>query len=240
VIFGWLGLILAWVLKIVVIIVGVVVLIGGLLGIIGSFGHLLVDQMRTAWEAGRSRKGILIGSFSLGTSLALILLVSTGTPESQANPIAQSARVQQLTKIRPQVPGKKSVKKVLRKKRAPAPPVYVPPPPTPIAVTVDQAWHRGGWILGSTSLTHTFAATLPKAIREWAQQSFTTASAPIFDSVVLAFVIVLSIVGAIRGLFARKEIPLEITFHNRDLLILAALPLFVIALMISASDANQG
>lgn len=235
VLFGWWGLALAWVVKVVL----VVLAVGMVIGVVGSFGEILVGQMKTAWEAGRSRKGVLVGSFSLGTSLALILLVSTGTPEAQATAVAQSVLLNPPGKIQAQAPSKKKSKKVFRKKSAPVPPIYVPPPPPPIAVTVDQAWHREGWILGNTSLTHIFAVTLPSPVLEWGQTTFRTASAPIFDAAALALAIALSFFGVLRGIFVRKEMPMHIKFHNSDLLSLAVLPLLVILLAMSAHDSDS-
>jgi len=238
--FKWIGFVLAWIFKIVLMVAAVAMSVGAVLGVVGSFGHILVDQMKTAWEAGRSRKGVLIGSFSLGTSLALILLVSAGPSDAQANPIAQSTSLQRSSSLGTKASAKKRDRKISRKKSAAPSPVSVQPTQPPLlAVTVDQAWHKAGWILGSVSLTHAFAATLPHGVLAWAQQTFKTASAPIFDAVIFAFAIVLSVIGALRGLFTQKVMPLEIKFYNRDLLVLAILPILVYGLVVGASDSNQ-
>src|ERR1039458_5952028 len=133
--------------------------------------------MKTAWEAGRSRKGILIGSFSLGSSIALILLVSLGAPESVVTAIPAASVTGPIGQAAPKSPVK--IKKG-KKEVARAAPVYIPPPPPPpISDTVDQAWHSAGWVLKNTSLTHAFTGTLPAEVNAWAQRTFKRTSAPI-------------------------------------------------------------
>jgi hypothetical protein len=237
-VFGWLAVVVLWLVKAVLLIAGVVAAIGIVVGTIGSLGQVVVDQMRTAWEAGRSRKGILIGSFSLGSSLALILLVSAGAPESQATSVPAASGAGPMGQVATKSPAKKKKgkKKVVR-----AAPVYIPPPPPPpISDTVDRAWHSAGWVLQNTSLAHAFSGTLPAEVRAWAQRTFKSASAPIFDAVLLAVALGLSIIGTLRGVLARKEIPLTVTFYRRDLVGLVALPLLLIVAVFAASDGNQG
>lgn len=41
-----------------------------------GIGFLLIDQFKGAWKAGNGRRGVIIGSLAIGTSLALILLQS--------------------------------------------------------------------------------------------------------------------------------------------------------------------
>lgn len=232
-IFGWLGVVLGWVLKVVAIAVLALSAAALVLGLIGSLGQIIVDQLRTAWRTGRSRMGVLLGSFSLGISLALILLVSAGSMEMPA-PIPP--KVNQPVPARQRVPKKKGKK--ARKATIP-PPVPVAPPTVPIAASIDQAWHDSGWVLKSMSPTTLFMGSLPGNVRRWAQGAFTTTSAPTFDAAILAFAIIVSILGLLRGLAVRKEFPLQIGFHNRDMLALAVLPLLVVVLVLAASQANQ-
>lgn len=232
----WLAVAVVWLVKAVVVIAGAALALGMIIGVLGSLGQIVIDQMKTAWEVGRSRKGILIGSFSLGSSLALILLVSVGAPESQAaNPAVTAPRP--IDRVAPKFPGKK---KKSKKKAARTASVYVPPSPPPaISDTVDQAWHRAGWVLKDVPLTHVFVGTLPSGVGAWARRTFRSASAPIFDAVLLAVALGLSIIGTLSGVFSRKEIPLTVRFYRQDLVGLAALPILLIVAILAASEANQ-
>lgn len=235
-IFGWLGVVLAWVLKVVAIAVLALSAAALMLGLVGSIGQIIMDQLRTAWETGRSRMGVLLGSFSLGASLALILLVSAGSMEMPAPPAPEGNKP---VPARKQAPVKKGRRAKKAKKATIPPPAPVAPPLVPIAASIDQAWNKSGWILRSISPTALFMGSLPGSVRRWAQQAFTSASAPTFDAAFLALAIIVSILGLLRGLAMRKEFPLQIGFHNRDMLALAALPLLVIVLVLAASQANQ-
>lgn len=44
--------------------------------IVFGVGFLLIDQFKGAWKAGNGKRGVIIGSLAIGTSLALILLQS--------------------------------------------------------------------------------------------------------------------------------------------------------------------
>lgn len=49
--------------------------------VVSSFGQLVIDQFRAAWNAGRGTKGVVNGAFSIGTALSLILLTSVANPK---------------------------------------------------------------------------------------------------------------------------------------------------------------
>jgi|SRR5579859_3639569 len=44
--------------------------------IICGFGRLLIDQFTSAWKAGNERRGVILGSLSIGISIAFVLLES--------------------------------------------------------------------------------------------------------------------------------------------------------------------
>lgn len=44
--------------------------------VVYGFGALLIDQFKGAWNSGNGKRGIILGSLSIGTSLALVLLES--------------------------------------------------------------------------------------------------------------------------------------------------------------------
>lgn len=58
----------------------ITITVGLILTIVGAAGALLVDQIRAAWHSGSGHKGVLLGSFSIGLSFALIIWVSSGSP----------------------------------------------------------------------------------------------------------------------------------------------------------------
>ncbi|MBK9095409.1 MAG: hypothetical protein IPM84_22165 [Anaerolineae bacterium] len=85
---GWLiGTIVGWIFHVLIpkilIPVGFVLLIvGAVLIVVGTLGSMLLDQFRAAWHSGTGQKGILLGAFSVGLSLALILWVCLGSGEA--------------------------------------------------------------------------------------------------------------------------------------------------------------
>lgn len=66
------------IIAIIVMYIGAIVI--GILGILSTLGHLVIDQIRSAWHAGNGRKGVMLGAFSIGTALALIFLTSVANP----------------------------------------------------------------------------------------------------------------------------------------------------------------
>lgn len=48
--------------------------------ILNVVGRLVVDQIRAAWNSGRSKKELALGGFALGSAFALIVLTSMGVP----------------------------------------------------------------------------------------------------------------------------------------------------------------
>ena len=85
---GWLiGVIVGWIFQVLIpqilIPLGFILLIvGSVLIAVGTFGSMLLDQFRAAWHSGSGHKGILLGAFSVGLSLALIFWVCLGSNEA--------------------------------------------------------------------------------------------------------------------------------------------------------------
>src|SRR5258708_15556092 len=71
ILFVWLGVLFKWLFYLAVVFFAFVMLIG----ILGSIGYLLIDQFRTAWQWARSRKGVILNSFAIGSSLSLIFML---------------------------------------------------------------------------------------------------------------------------------------------------------------------
>ncbi len=246
--FGWLPAVLVWLAKAVF----VLLCITSIIGVIGCVGQILIDQFKTAVEAGKSQKGVLTASFSLGLSIALILLVAAGSPQaaiaqghstipvtSQQDATSHTARTTTLAKKKRRKHGRATKAPII------TPAVVVTPPPAPvpmagIATTIDRAWTQSTWIFKTASPTRIFLATLPASVEEWARKTFRTASAPIFDAVVLALVLGFSLIGLLRGIFSRSELEYKMRFYNRDLVAVAVIPLVVVMLLVlGASDQNQ-
>ena len=78
---GLLAFVLGWLVKILIVVAIVLSAIGVVLGFVGSVGRMLNDQIRAAWNCGSGRRGILLGSFAVGFSLAVVLWVSASSPE---------------------------------------------------------------------------------------------------------------------------------------------------------------
>lgn len=246
--FGWLPAVLAWLGHAIVILLGIT----SIIGFVGCLGQILIDQFKTAADAGKSQKAVFTASFSLGLSMALILLVAAGSPQAtiaQGHPTV-TVETQQQTTARTSRTAALAKKKKGRKNRkdrkapitTPAVVVAVPPPPNPmadVAAMIDRAWSQSTFFFENASPTGVFLAILPSAVEEWARQTFRTASAPIFDAVVLALALALSMVGVLRGIFWRSEFEYQMRFYNRDLLMIAVVPLFILGYMINASESNQ-
>jgi hypothetical protein len=248
--FGWLGPVIVWCVKALLVLLGIT----SLIGIIGCIGHVLIDQLKTAMEAGKSQKALFAASFSIGVSLALVLLVAAGRPEVVAAPVApHGATPAQKEMLRsgsetPKLakPNRKRRKKRRAQKPQPsvAPAVVAspqPPAPAPVdvAATIDRAWSHSTFVFKSLSPTRVFHAVLPSGVREWAGTTFRSISAPAFDAVLLALILSLSVFGLLRGIFSRSELEYRIRFYNSDLLMIAAIPLLVVLLVLGASSENQ-
>ncbi len=245
--FGWLVPVLAWLAKTVFILL----CITSIIGFIGCLGQILIGQFKTAVEAGKSQKGVLTASFSLGLSIALILLVAAGSPQSaiaqghltipvveQHETTSHTARTTAVTKKRRRK--KQHVRTpVIALAAVVGTPSPAPLPMADIAPAIDRAWTQSAWIFKTASPTHIFLATLPASAEQWARKTFRTASAPIFDAVVLALVLGFSLIGLLRGIFSRSDLEYKIRFYNRDLLMIAVIPLLVLLLMLNASQQNQ-
>jgi len=79
-IFLWIYNAIIWLVMHLIPIAFVTATIGVILIIVGTAGAFLVDQIRAAWHNGSGHKGVLLGSFSVGLALALIIWVSSGSP----------------------------------------------------------------------------------------------------------------------------------------------------------------
>lgn len=85
---GWLiGVMVGWIFQVLIpqilIPLGFILLIvGSVLIAVGTFGSMLLDQFRAAWHSGSGHKGILLGAFSVGLSLALVFWVCLGSNEA--------------------------------------------------------------------------------------------------------------------------------------------------------------
>lgn len=234
----WIGYALGFIAKYLLILAVVFWFVALVAGLLGLLGCLVVDQLKTAWELGRSRKGILVGSFSIGIALALILLVSTGTVEApNPAPAAAGSIITSQSHATAAHPKKHRQHKVAEM----SPPVaaVVVPPPASLAATVDQAWHERGWFLRKFSITRVFTSTFPWVVKDWSLQAFTHASAPTFDAIIFLAILVISVISAFLGMF-QEDMPMDIKFYNRDLLILAVIPIAVLVMVVSASETNQG
>jgi hypothetical protein len=55
-----------------------------LTGVLGLLGWLVADQFRAAWLGGQGRTAMFLSGFSVGTALAMLLMVCIGRPESGA------------------------------------------------------------------------------------------------------------------------------------------------------------
>src|SRR4029077_14607831 len=75
VVLGWFLFLAKWLFVLFLIIAACVMVLGSL----ACIGYFVVDPFRPAWECGRSRKGVILGSLSLGVGLSLIFLVSVGS-----------------------------------------------------------------------------------------------------------------------------------------------------------------
>jgi hypothetical protein len=72
IVFHFVGKVIAWLVTALLVALAV-----GL--VLNLAGRLLVDQVRSAWCAGKGRKEMALAGFALGSALALIVLMSAGT-----------------------------------------------------------------------------------------------------------------------------------------------------------------
>jgi len=235
---GWLAVAIGWLFKILIlgILLGMVCLLG-ITGLVGSIGRFAIDQIRAAWASGESVRGATLALFSIGTALALIFLVSAGTLES--GPIAEPT----VQTIGANSKPTGSIKKHLRHPRTPIlqpSPVVVPQPPLRIAASIDRAWDASYLTLGISSPTTAMDEILPSSVGRWVQGAFRSASAPIFDALLLLLAVVMSLAGIVRGLFLREEREPKIMFYSKDLIVLVALPLFVVLAVLAANAQSEG
>lgn len=243
----WLPVIILWIFHLIFVIAASLTGVCLVFGLIGCIGHMIFDQMKTAWDAGRSQKGVAFGSFSLGVSLALILLVSMGQDQSIALPqtirIAPRADSVQMPKTttkskKSKRPDRRAGKTIVSSEPKPTVPT-VPTDPRPNATAVDRAWVHSSMVPESFSLTRTFAATLPGGVEKWAARTFVQTSAPIFDAALLLLALSLSLCGMCRGMVSRGEFEMTTTFYSKDLLCLAFIPVAVVLAVVASSEDNQ-
>jgi hypothetical protein len=79
---GWL---FGWVVAIVVGTMLAVFAVVVALGALASLGNLALAQIKAGWEAGNGRKGLFAGGFAIGSSFALIALISVASPTVAAS-----------------------------------------------------------------------------------------------------------------------------------------------------------
>ncbi len=75
----WAGLafVIVWALIILFWLSIVFAILGVTLGVLGTLGSTLVDQIRSAWHSGTGHRGILLGAFSIGLAISLLLWASS-------------------------------------------------------------------------------------------------------------------------------------------------------------------
>jgi hypothetical protein len=240
VVFGWIGFLVRWILIVFLVVAACIVALSGL----ACVGYFVVDQFRTAWECGRSRKGAILGSLSLGVSLSLIFIVSVGNLERSSTIAGTLGTVVEASTTNVQSAGTPSKKKGRKRPPKSLQPKLAEPLPTtiaavPIQATIDLAAQNGGFALRGTSLPRVFTWSLPHSMREWASESFHHAHAPTFDAIVLLLVLLISLTGLARGIFTKEEFNFKYKFYNRDLLVLVAIPVVLLIGLLAASETNQ-
>jgi hypothetical protein len=100
----------------------------------------------------------------------------------------------------------------------------------PLAIAVDHAWHTSTFLAPAFTPTHVFFATLPKPLQTQTVALFGTTEAATFDAFTLAAVMLVSVLGMLRGLFhSGGQADAEVRFVNELGLALLALPLVVLA-----------
>ncbi|HMC31983.1 MAG TPA: hypothetical protein VKL99_14200, partial [Candidatus Angelobacter sp.] len=239
VVLGWVMFLVKW-LFVLFLLLAVCLLAVSSLACIGFF---VLDQFRTAWECGRSRKGVVLGSLSLGVGLSLIFLVSVGSLQPSFRTSGAQGTVVEASMAGAQsAPAPK--KKAHKNKKGRKPQTVAPLPSAPVEMgieaTMDLAARHGGFALVGMSLPRFFTWSLPHSMREWASESFHHAHAPTFDAILLVLALLISVLGLARGMFTKEEFELKYKFYNRDLLVLVGVPVFLLIALLAAGDSNQG
>ena len=229
----FLGLVFGWIIRIVGCLIAGVLCLLLAIGLIGSIGRLAIDQIRAAWVCGECVRGATLALFSFGTALSIILLFSAGAVEPELTPAPTSQVI--VANRRPLNSTRKHLQK--HRKAAALPTTTIPTPlhPMHMAESIDRAWSASYIPLGISSPTSVMNAILPSPASAWAQQTFRTASAPIFDALLLLLAVTIGLVGIIRGLFLREEREPHISFYKNDLIGFVALPLGVAIAVVANS-----
>ena len=92
---AWVGGVLGVLLSIVVTVLGTIVLVAAavavvliavcfLTGVLGLLGWLVVDQFRAAWLGGQGSTTMFLSGFSVGTAVAMLMMICIGRPEAGA------------------------------------------------------------------------------------------------------------------------------------------------------------
>lgn len=76
----FLGFLFKWLLIIVLILGGILIAAGIFISSLALIGSLFVTQLQAGWHAARGPGHLLVAGFAIGSSLALIILVSFATP----------------------------------------------------------------------------------------------------------------------------------------------------------------
>ncbi len=236
ILFVWLGVLFKWLFYLAVVFFAFVMLIG----ILGSIGYLLIDQFRTAWQWARSRKGVILNSFAIGSSLSLIFMVSAGSIQNVPANVTRvvAATTTSTTQNLPRKKKSKSQKNIPQN----APRVVPVSARVPVAETrtaIDGACIAARFSIVGIPISNLVRDILPKGIRELTQEAFNHASAPTCDAVILALALLVGIFGLVRGLRTANEIDLTITFYRHEMLVLLAFPLLIVLQVFAAQESNQ-
>ena len=72
--------ILTVVLYVIFLLIKYATLLLGIILIFTTLGNFIIDQLKSAWYSGRGRKGVLIGGFSIGSAVSIVILTSVAAP----------------------------------------------------------------------------------------------------------------------------------------------------------------
>jgi hypothetical protein len=207
-----------------------------------------MEQFKAAWECGWERKGILMGSFSLGSALAVLLLTAQGAPATltgsgadvvtaaiTAPAVRKSTQAKQVN-VRGNKQNKKRQGKKMTVKMAPEPP---PRRKETLAEAMDRGWSAGMLVGSGIPITRVFAGSLPTRVQAWAASTFSSATAPFFDGFVLFLVTLLSVASCALGVFRWDRSKSTVSFVRKDLLTLLGLPFAVVLAAVGAADVGS-